>query len=140
MKAILSHIWSLRGSVLAFLAAAGLSVLSLGYLSFIPYLAASPILRLFYPPIWEAKGPWLWPVLVGAGILWSFSFLVAGGFDAYLKAKGRASAFRWAVYLAVLWLGAIAAWGFMLHTNAPPDGFRTSYQHEQRPPGASRDT
>lgn len=120
--------WPLKGvfwSFLATLAAAGLPVVTLGMSSYVLYLPASPVLRLFYPPIWAAKGPWLWPVLVGAGVLWSVSFLVAGVLDAALQARGLGRTTRRVAYLAVLWVGAVGAWGAMLHLNAPPDGFRT---------------
>lgn len=118
----------LKGIVLSLLAtviAAALPVVTLGLSSYVLYLPAAPVLRFFYPPIWTAHGPWLWPVLVGAGILWSASFPVAGIVDAVLKARGLGGGARRLAYLAVLWVGAVGAWGLMLHLNAPPDGFRT---------------
>lgn len=113
----------MRGSILAAIGAFALAFLSLGYSSFLTYIAASPVLRLVWPPIWQARGPWLWPALVGAGILWSVSFLVAGVVDEFLASRGHSRARRRFAYGAVLWLGAVATWGLML-ANAPPDGFR----------------
>ena len=120
----IKHLSSLLWSLLAMAGAAILPVLTLGLSSYVVYLAASPVLRLFYPPIWNAKGPWLWPVLVGAGILWSASFLAAGILDTVLKARGHSATPRRIAYLAVLWVGAVASWGLMLHLSAPADGFR----------------
>lgn len=124
----MSRRWPLKSllwSLLATVVAAVLPVVTFGLSSYVLYLPASPVLRAFYPPIWEAKGPWLWPVLVGAGILWSVSFLAAGILDAVLTSRGVGGGARRIAYLAVLWVGAVGAWGVMLHLNAPPDGFRT---------------
>lgn len=118
------HLSSLLWSLIAMVGAAVLPVVTLGLSSYLVYLAASPVLRLFYPPIWAAKGPWLWPILIGAGILWSASFLVAGILDTVLKARGHSATPRRIAYLGVLWIGSVAAWGLMLHLSAPPDGFR----------------
>ncbi|GGF87579.1 hypothetical protein GCM10007301_54310 [Azorhizobium oxalatiphilum] len=124
MRGFFRHLWAMRGSFLAAIGAVVLAIVSFGYSSFLVYLPASPVLRLFWPPIWQAKGPWLWPVLVAAGILWPVSFLAAGILDEILKSRGRSRGLRRLAYVAVLWLGAVAAWGFLLHVNAAPDGFR----------------
>ena len=120
----LRHARGMLIAVLLTVGAAALSLLSLGLSGYAIYAVASPVLRLFWPPIWAAKGPWLWPVLIGAGILWSLSFLVAGGLDEILKARGVGTGGRRLAYAGVLWLGAVLSWGVMLHLNAPPDGFR----------------
>ncbi|OYX88675.1 MAG: hypothetical protein B7Y84_07990 [Azorhizobium sp. 32-67-21] len=118
------HLSSLLWSLIAMVGAAVLPVVTLGLSSYLVYLAASPVLRLFYPPIWAAKGPLLWPVLIGAGILWSASFLVAGILDTVLKARGHSATPRRIACPGVLWIGSVAALGLMLHLSAPPDGFR----------------
>lgn len=77
-----------------------------------------------FPPLEDWHGPWVWPVLIGTSIVWSFSFLFAGIIDTMLEAQGWSKGHRRLVYLAVLWAGAIGAWLIMLYTNMPPDGVR----------------
>jgi hypothetical protein len=116
---ILRYPWSIRKSILAFVLAFGLTFVSMGYLSLALYAVVSPVLGLFYPPPDSWKGPWVWPVLVGVGLLWSFSFLPGGIINRALGNRGTSRAVRRVVYAGVLWLGALLAWLFMLYTNMP---------------------
>lgn len=124
MGIAIQRIMSIKGSIAAFVAALVLSFLSFGYLGLLPYAAARPVLSLFFPPLEDWHGPWVWPVLIGTSIVWSFSFLFAGIINTMLEAQGWSKGHRRLVYLAVLWAGAIGAWLIMLYTNMPPDGVR----------------
>lgn len=122
MRRILGGFWALRWSLAGCLAALALAFLSLGYSSLVLYAAASPLLRLAYPPMSDWHGPWVWPVLVGVGILWAPSFLAAGMAGQVPQVRGWSAGRRRLLYLAVLWCGAVAAWFVMLATNFPPGG------------------
>lgn len=119
MTAFLRDLWAMKRSLLGFVVAFGMSFLSLGYVSLVLYAVASPVLRLFYPPMEAWRGPWVWPVLVGVAILWSASFLVAGALDLRLVAAGWSNRRRWLAYLGILWLGAVASWLVVLGLNWP---------------------
>jgi len=119
LKAFLAGIWAMKASLLGFVAAFALSFLSLVYISLALYGAVSPVLTQVYPPLETWRGPWVWPVLVGVAILWSPSFLIAGAVDLRLHAACSSSRTRWLAYLAILWLGALAAWFLVLGLNWP---------------------
>ncbi len=123
MRALLRGLVAMKGSLLAFLVTLGLAFLSFGYVSLALYVVVSPVLTLVFPPLDQWRGPWVWPVLVGVAILWSFSFIPAGILDLRLAARGVSAARRRLAYLAVLWLGALLAWFAMLGVSIPgPDG------------------
>ncbi|WP_421999760.1 hypothetical protein [Reyranella sp.] len=117
--ALLQYIWSLKWSVAACGLAIFASFLSLGLLGYVLYYLAYPVVGLVYPPLTSWRGDTVWPLIIGAGIIWSLSFLVAGVVDHAIAARGAARGRRTAAYLAVLWAGAVAAWLFLLATNLP---------------------
>ena len=53
-------------------------------------------------------------LIVGAGIVWSLSFLPAGILDHALAARGVAAGRRRLAYVLVLWAGAVIAWLFLI--------------------------
>ena len=118
--AALHYLWSLKWSVAAAIAAVGLSFLSLGLLGYVLYYAAYPIVALAYPPLTDWRPDTVWPLIVGAGIVWSLSFLPAGILDHALAARGVAVGRRRLAYVLVLWAGAVIAWLFLIATNNPP--------------------
>ncbi|MET3892142.1 hypothetical protein ABIE41_003218 [Bosea sp. OAE506] len=119
MRAFLAGLWAMKASLFGFVAAFALSFLSLGYISLALYGVVSPVLTQVYPPLSTWRGPWVWPVLVGVAILWSFSFLIAGVVDLRLRAARASNRTRWLAYLAILWLGALASWLVVLSLNWP---------------------
>lgn len=116
-RRVLRYCLSIRKSILGFVLAFGLTFVSMGFLSFGLYAVVSPVLGLFYPPLDSWTGDWVWPVLVGVGLLWSFTFLPAGILDRTLEGRGWSKTVRRAVYAGVLWLSALAIWMLMLHAN-----------------------
>jgi hypothetical protein len=62
----------------------------------------------------------VWPLIVAAGLVWSFSFIPAGVIDHALAGRGVARTPRNLSYFVVLWIGAVAAWLFLIATNLPP--------------------
>jgi hypothetical protein len=116
----LHYIWALKWSLAGFATALVLSSLSFGLLGFVLYYAAYPVVAVAYPPLPRWRPDAVWPLIVGAGIVWSFSFIPAGVIDRALVGRGVARTARNLSYLLVLWVGAVAAWLFLLATNVPP--------------------
>jgi hypothetical protein len=117
--ALLHYLWSIKWSLAGFAAAILASFLSLGMLGYVLYYLAYPIVGLAYPPLTAWRPDAVWPLIVGAGIVWSLSFLPAGVLDHALAARGTSSARRKISYLLILWIGAVAAWSFMIATSLP---------------------
>jgi hypothetical protein len=118
--AALRYIWSLKWSLAGFAAAFLLSFLSFGLLGYALYYAAYPVVGIAYPPLSTWRPDTVWPLIVGAGLVWSFSFIPAGVIDHALAGRGVARAQRNLWYFVVLWIGAVAAWLFLIATNLPP--------------------
>ncbi len=96
------------------------SFLSLGMLGYVLYYLAYPIVGVVYPPLSAWRPDTVWPLIFGAGIVWSISFVPAGILDRALSVRGVSPAYRTICYLAVLWVGAVAAWLFLIATTLPP--------------------
>jgi hypothetical protein len=94
-------------SVAAFVLFAFLGIAGMGALSAMLVVFASPFLNLCFPPLDSWRGDWVWPIMVVYGVIWPLSFLVAGFLDRLWKRRGRGRGFRWAVYLGVLYAGAV---------------------------------
>ncbi len=118
--AALRYIWSLKWSLAGFAAAFLLSFLSFGLLGYVLYYAAYPVVGMAYPPLTSWRPDTVWPLIVGAGLVWSFSFIPAGVVDHALAVRGIARSRRNISYLVVLWIGAVAAWLFLIATSLPP--------------------
>ncbi len=84
------YIWSLKWSLAGFAAAFALSFLSLGMLGYVLYYAAYPVVGMAYPPLTAWRPDTVWPLIVGAGLVWSFSFIPAGVIDHALAGRGVA--------------------------------------------------
>lgn len=118
--AALRYIWSLKWSLAAFAASFLLSFLSFGMLGYALYYAAYPVVGLAYPPLSSWRPDTVWPLIVGAGLVWSFSFIPAGVVDHALAARGIARSRRNISYVVMLWMGAVAAWLLLIATSLPP--------------------
>jgi hypothetical protein len=117
--AVLRYFWSIKWSLAGIAAAILGSFLSLGMLGYVLYYLAYPIVGFVYPPLSAWRPDAVWPLIVGAGIVWSLSFLPAGVIDHALAARGISSARRGISYFLILWIGAVGAWSFMIATNLP---------------------
>lgn len=119
IKSALAYIGAIKWSLLAFVLFLVGGFASLGMLGMALYGVAFPVVSLFYSPLDQWHGPWVWPVLVAVGIIWPFSFLVAGPIGAALKRRGVGEWPRRLAYLLVLWLGAVLSWLVVLATSFP---------------------
>jgi hypothetical protein len=116
----LRYVWSLKWSLMGFAAAFLLSFLSFGLLGYVLYYAAYPVVGMAYPPLSAWRPDTVWPLIVGAGLVWSFSFIPAGVIDHALAGRGVARAQRNIAYFVVLWVGAALAWLLVIATSLPP--------------------
>jgi hypothetical protein len=103
-----------RFSIVAFVIAAALSVLSMGALGFALYY---PVALALPYSIDQLQGDATWPSIIMAGMTWSLGFLWAGLILHYLKLKITK---RWQsvlLYILILWLWDYIVW-FTILTNA----------------------
>ena len=109
MNAILHIKWSF----LAFIVALVLGFLSMGALGAALYYTCYPLFAPFYGDLNDWRGDWVWPATIGAGMLWSISFVAAGWLNFYLEPKVP-KPIRRLVYVFVLWLSAALVWAILL--------------------------
>ncbi|WP_052951546.1 hypothetical protein [Devosia soli] len=119
LKAIFVYLSAIKWSIIAFVLFLIGGFASLGMLGMALYGVTFPVVSLFYPPLAEWNGPWVWPVLVGVGLIWPLSFLLAGPVGFALKRRGLGDWPRRAAYMSVLWVGAVLSWLIVLAGNFP---------------------
>ena len=115
MRALLQ----IKPSLIAFLAALALGMLSMGALGALLYYACYPVLAPRFGDLNDWSGDWVWPAMIGVGMVWSFSFLVAGFVDLRLKWRGSALPLRSALYILILWSSAALIWSVALMAQDP---------------------
>jgi hypothetical protein len=96
-------------SIIAFCSTACLGLLSMGLLGALLYF---PVSFLFkdVPPFDAWHGDWVWPAIIGVGIIWSFGFIL-GGFSYHYSTKmGASKVVSSSIYALVLWLWAAFLW------------------------------
>ncbi len=87
-----------------------IAFLSMGLLGMLLYYLVMPVTILWLPHLNELSGDWMWPAFIGIGMLWSFSFLIAGIIDhKWVKKVASKSTRRW-TYLFILWFCAFILW------------------------------
>lgn len=112
--AFLGDIWP---SIVATILVAVASFVSLGMVGLVQYYLASPALNLAFPPLEAWDQSVVWPMLIGAPLLWSPAFFVAGIVNRRLSRSGWQRARRIAVYVGIVWLAAVASWSLLLSVN-----------------------
>ena len=100
----------MKRSFVAAVVAAVLGLLSMGLLGGLLYYLAAPALWPLYGNLNDWRGDEVWPATIGAGVMWSASFLVAGWLNRRLERAAWGAGRRRAVYALVLWLGAALIW------------------------------
>lgn len=119
LKSMLAYLGAIKWSLLACVLFMVVGFGSLGMLGMALYGVSFPVIELFYPALEQWDGPWVWPVLVGVGLLWPLSFLVAGPVALALRQHDWAAWQRRLVYTGILWVGAITSWLVVLAVNYP---------------------
>lgn len=107
---MLAYLRSIQRSLIAFLATIALSLLSMGFLGAGLYFLVFFALPSSYPHINDLRGDWVWPAIIGVGMAWSVGFLFAGEINRRLELKRIHAMIRKFIYVAVLWLWALALW------------------------------
>jgi hypothetical protein len=110
LKNVIGFCLEMKRSVIAFMVALVLGLLSMGLLGALLYYAVYPVLAPFFGNPNDWHGDRVWPSVILAGMGWSFSFLGAGLLNLRLEKAGWRLTARRAVYLAILWLGAVVIW------------------------------
>lgn len=91
-----------------------MGLLSMGLLGAGLYFVAYPVLGPLFGNPNDWHGDRVWPSVILAGMGWSFSFLAAGLLNLQLEKAGWRMHTCRAVYLAMLWLGALVIWLIIL--------------------------
>lgn len=114
MGACMSAILAMKWSFVCFVATLALGFIGMGLLGAALYYACYPVLAPFYGnPDNDWSGDWIWSAMIWAGMLWSFSFLVAGWLNLQLIPH-LSTLPRALIYGVVLWLGALMVWSVIL--------------------------
>ncbi len=97
-------------SIIAFVIAFLLSILSMGALGAALYLPAGLILEPHFGALESWTGDWVWPTMIMAGLFWSPAFLLAGAVNLWLQLMGRATLLCRVVYVLVVLGFSLPAW------------------------------
>ena len=97
--------YTTRFSVIACISSLILTMLSMGAWGALLYYPVSFLFQR-YPTLNDWEGDWVWPAVIVVGLIWSFSFLVAGVTWHYLLAYVDSVLILRIVYGFVLWLMA----------------------------------
>ncbi|MFV0678856.1 hypothetical protein [Ottowia sp.] len=86
-RALARRLCPMKRSVLAFLISAGWGLLGMGLLGLALYYAVLPALWPWFLPESQWHGDWVWPAMIGVGMLWSLGFLIARVLNLRLQAR-----------------------------------------------------
>ena len=127
----MSIIIGMKWSLVAFAAALALGFLGMGALGAALYYACYPVLGPFYGNLNNWHGDWVWSATIWAGILWSLTFLIAGGLNLYFTPYAP-PLLRGIGYVLVLWIGAALIWALILAISYKmPESAYASPCHDQ---------
>ena len=92
-----------------------LAVLSMGLLGAGLYVLVSPVTRLWFPPLDDWSGDWVWPAVIGVGMAWAPGWPLAAWVVRRLQRQGLAArGLPLLAYAGVLWVWALAVWWLVL--------------------------
>lgn len=106
----------MRKSIIAAVVTAVLGLLSMGALGGLLAYLVWPVIALLAGNPNDWRGDDVWPAMIVSGVLWGFSFVVAGLVNRSLERAGWTRSARRAAYLLILWIGAALIWSFMALT------------------------
>jgi hypothetical protein len=105
-----TYLLGIKRSVIAFVVVAAPGLLSMGFLGAGLYYAVFFALPSSYPNLDDLRGDWVWPAIIFVGLAWSVGFLFAGELNRRLESKQTNSSLRKLIYVAMLWVWALALW------------------------------
>ena len=115
-RALWVWIRAVKRSVIVFGITMILGLLGMGILGIALYYPVVPVLWLLrFPGMAAWHGDWVWPVLIGAGMAWSFGFLIAGEINRRLERRQTPSTTRRWIYFGVLWCWDLVIWALILY-------------------------
>ncbi len=103
-------------SIIAFLITLVLGFVSIGLLGMALYYCVA-FLFTSYAPLNDWRGDWVWPAIIIAGMIWSFSFILAGIIWHYLSKFISSKIILRIIYLSILWLSAALIWSILISNN-----------------------
>lgn len=106
-------------STIAFFVTCFMGLLSMGALGAVLYYPVSVFFKS-YPSLNDWTGDWVWPVMIGAGMLWSFGFIFSGLTWHYLEDQIHSVILLRLIYLLVLWVWAAIIWYLLIKANVKP--------------------
>src|SRR3954469_15110938 len=106
----LSLSYYIRFSILAFVISLALGLLSMGALGAGLYYTILPLIKDRFPPLDAWRGDWVWPAMIGSGMLWSFGFILGAFSYHYLQKLKAHRLLNRALYVIVLWAWINVIW------------------------------
>ncbi len=106
--------YNTRFSIIGFLSAAALGLLSMGALGGGLYYTLLPAIKNHFPPFNSWSGDWVWPAMIGSGMLWSTGFVFAGLANHYFSKINPPKFLLILVYALILWVWINAVWYLIL--------------------------
>ncbi|MBF5004290.1 hypothetical protein [Diaphorobacter caeni] len=91
-----------------------MAFLSLGAYSMLLYWATWPVVGVWFPPMDDWSGDWVWGAITGVAMVWPVGFLAAGYLNQILLARNVSAARRRTAYAVVLWGCAALLWFMVL--------------------------
>jgi hypothetical protein len=112
----------MKFSIVCFIVALVLGLVSMGLLGQLLYYLVAPILRLRFPALKSWTGDWVWPAMIYISVLWPFGFLIAGWANLYMVNFAWPKIVTWGAYAGILLLWDLLLW-FLILTLLPKPRF-----------------
>jgi hypothetical protein len=110
----LSWPYYVRFSIVAFLITFALGLLSMGALGGGLYYTLLPAIKNQFPPFNSWTGDWVWPAMIGSGMLWSTGFIFGGIVYHYLLKLKIPKFITIILYIFILWISINLIWFIIL--------------------------
>lgn len=111
--------YTTKFSAIAFITTGVVGLFSMGLLGAGLYYPVSFLFKS-YPTLNDWSGDWVWPVIIGAGMLWSFGFIFGGFAWYYFSDHVHSIALLRIIYILILWIWAALIWYVLIKINVKP--------------------
>lgn len=111
--------YTTKFSAIAFITTAILGLFSIGALGAGLYYPVSFLFKS-YPTLNDWRGDWVWPVMIGAGMLWSFGFVFGGLAWHFFYEQIHSVVLLRIMYVLILWIWAALIWYMLIKVNVKP--------------------
>lgn len=103
-----------RFSIVAFAISLALGLFSMGALGGGLYYTLLPVVKNKFPAFDEWHGDWVWPAMIGSGMLWSAGFIFGGISYHYLLKLRTPKFLNILFYVLILWSWINIVWYIIL--------------------------